>query len=40
MRRSKRRVPPAYETKDFASVLLVREAEAGIQVRLADQAAE
>jgi 4-hydroxybutyrate dehydrogenase/sulfolactaldehyde 3-reductase len=25
-----------YETKDYASVLLVREAEAGIQVRLAD----
>jgi 3-hydroxyisobutyrate dehydrogenase-like beta-hydroxyacid dehydrogenase len=27
-------------TRDFASVLLVREAEAGIEVRLADQAAD
>jgi hypothetical protein len=28
-----------YATMDFASVLLVREAEAGIEVRLADQSA-
>jgi 4-hydroxybutyrate dehydrogenase/sulfolactaldehyde 3-reductase len=29
-----------YATKDFASVLLVREAEAGIEVRLADADAQ
>jgi hypothetical protein len=29
-----------HATRDFASVLLVREAEAGIEVRLADQAAD